>query len=82
MLSLCQLRPSLSTGQCLQVTSVVRVQKNTCAHTGVMLWEAALPLARFILACRSLFECASDRRRQRKIVRLLAILLALVRCCT
>ena len=41
---------------CWQVESVARVHKNTVSHTGLMLWEAAFPLARFILACPSLFN--------------------------
>lgn len=40
-----------------QVSTVARDHKNTVGHTGLMLWEAALPLARFILACPSLFRC-------------------------
>ena len=38
---------------------MARIHKNTIGHTGLMLWEAALPLARFILACPSLFQCES-----------------------
>ena len=38
---------------------MVRDHKNTVGHTGLMLWEAAQPLARFILACPSLFRCES-----------------------
>lgn len=35
---------------------MARVHKNTVSHTGLLLWEAAFPLARFILACPSLFS--------------------------
>ncbi len=45
--------------ECEQVSSMARDHKNTVGHTGLMLWEAAQPLARFILACPALFQCES-----------------------
>ncbi|KAK9828449.1 hypothetical protein WJX72_000046 [[Myrmecia] bisecta] len=45
----------LPSGLHVKLASISRENRHTLAHTGLMRWEAATPLARFVLACPELF---------------------------